>query len=85
MKVKYMSGSRDDRDDNTRMTREADQLLRILTNPVLLSGVSPRRQSNNSTGDRINHLVSNMFRITGSVAVASSNTDKNKIINKRIQ
>lgn len=54
------------------MTKEADQLLKILTNPQLLN--SPRRLSNNSTGERINYLVTNMFRITGSVAVTNVNS-----------
>ena len=69
------------------MTREADQILKILTNPRRLNlHLSPsRRPSTNSTGEQINHLVSNMFRITGSVAVSSSqnNNNDNKKRNKR--
>ena len=77
LRVKYLSGYReeyDERNDNSQMSREADQILKILTNPRMLNlHLSPsRRPSTNSTGEQINHLVSNMFRITGSVAVSSS-------------
>ena len=88
--VKYLPGYLEEYDetlDNSEMTREAGQILRIMTNPRHLNlHISPsRRPSTNSTGEQINHLVSNMFRITGSVAVSSSqrNNNVNKTRNKR--
>ena len=81
--MKYLPGYREEYDetnDNSQMSREADQILRILTNPRHLNlHLSPsRRPSTNSTGEQINHLVSNMFRITGSVAVSSSQNNNDK-------
>ena len=87
--VQYLSGYREEYDettDNSEMSREASQILRIMTNPRHLNlHISPsRRPSTNSTGEQINHLVSNMFRITGSVAVVSSGqNNNNKTRNKR--
>ena len=71
--------------DNSEMTREAGQILRIMTNPRHLHlHISPsRRPSTNSTGEQINHLVSNMFRITGSVAVSTSSSSQNSNKNNK--
>ena len=60
--------------DNHEITREADQLLRILANPELFRKEEdpcskPKRK--HSTQNSVNALMAGMFRITGSVAATT--------------
>ena len=71
------------------MTKEADQLLRILANPELFRQAGdhtrkPKRKLGNQ--DSVSALVAGMFRITGSVAASATidnkSDDDHEVVNK---
>ena len=65
--------------DNDQMTKEADQLLRILANTEIFrkaehQKTEPKRKL--GTQDSVNALMAGMFRITGSVAATTNSDNK---------
>ena len=72
--------------DNEVMTKQADQLLRILTNPKLFQSSESKddlqtRKKKPSTKNSVNAIMAGMFQITGSVvakAAEENNVDEEK-------
>ena len=70
--------------DNDQITKEADQLLRILANPEMFRKAENQKTKPTRklcTQDSVNALMAGMFRITGSVA-AATNSDADKTVNE---
>ena len=68
-------------DNNKVLTREADQLLKLLTLHTRGRSVSDGSGPSPGPGhteDNIGLMLADMFRITGSVAIASSNDNSRR-------
>ena len=59
--------------DNEVMTKQADQLLRILTNPKLFQN---SEKNDASTKNSVNAIMAGMFQITGSVVAKAAEENK---------
>ena len=55
---------------NYQMERQADHLLKVLANPGLFTGGGERKRRHSQT--KVNRLAEGIFRITGSVAIATT-------------
>ena len=77
MKYKNSFANTDDPiSDNHTLKKEADQLLRILTNPEMFIGSKSEKTTNKKQGVQgVHSLMAGIFQITGSVAASTQEVE----------